>query len=63
MSRKIDLLKELHSLVKALNKNYKFPCEDKCGVEGRYGDCKTFITKFTDYFFTIIESGTTSFQN
>ena len=32
MSRKIDLLKELNSLVKALNKIYKFTSEDKCGV-------------------------------
>ena len=24
---------------------------------------KKFITKLTDYFFTIIESGTTSFEN
>ena len=62
MSRKIDLLKELHSLVKALNKNYKFSSEYKCGVEGKYGVCKNFITKLTDYFFTIIESGTTSFE-
>ena len=28
MSRKIDLLKELHSLVKALNKSYKVPREE-----------------------------------
>ena len=63
MSRKIYLLKELHSLVKALNKNFKLSSEDKCGVEGKYGVCKKFITKLTDYFFTIIESGTTSFEN
>ena len=37
MSREIDRLKDLHSLVKALNKNYKFPSKDKCGVEGKYG--------------------------
>ena len=61
MSRKIDLLKEFHSLVKALNKNYKFPSEDKHGVEGKYGVCKKIIAKLTDYFFEIIESGTTSF--
>ena len=29
MSRKIALLKELHSLVKALNKSYKVPREEK----------------------------------
>ena len=63
MSIKIDLLKELHLLVKALNKNYTFPSEDKFGVEGKYGVCKKIITKLTDYFFTIIESGTTSFEN
>ena len=57
MSRKIDLLKELHSLVKALNKSYKVTREEK------YGVCKKFITKLTDYFFTIIELGTTSFGN
>ena len=49
--------------MKALNKNYKCPSEDKCGVEGNYGVCKKLITKLTDYFFTIIESGTTSFEN
>ena len=48
MSRKIDLLKELHLLLKALNINYKFPSEDKCGVEGKYGVFKKFITKLTD---------------
>ena len=49
-------------IVKALNKNYKFPSEDKCGVEGKYGVFKKFITKWTDYSFTILESGTTSFE-
>ena len=69
ISIKVDLLKELHSLVKALNKTYKVPREDKYGVskkftrEDKYGVCKKFITKLTDYFFTIIESGTTSFEN
>ena len=42
MSRKIDLLKEFHSLVKSFKKNYKVPREDK------YGVCKKFITKLTD---------------
>ena len=32
MSRKIGLLKELHTLVKALNKNLKVPGEEKIGV-------------------------------
>ena len=57
MSRKVELLEELHSLVKALNESYKVP------REGKYGDCKKFITKLTDYFFTITELGTTSFGN
>ena len=63
MSRKIDLPKELNLLVKALNINYTFPSEDKCGVEGKYVVCKKCITWLTDYFLTIIESGTTSFEN
>ena len=54
MSRKIYPLKELNSLVKAFKKNYKFPSEDKFGVEGKYGVCKIIITKWTDYFITII---------
>ena len=41
-SRKVNLLKELHSLVKALDKNYKIPREEK------YGVCKKIITKLTD---------------
>ena len=43
--------------MKALNKTYKVPREEK------YGVCKKFITKLTDYFFTIIDLGTTSFEN
>ena len=42
MSRKVELLKELHSLVKALNKSYKVTREEK------YGVCKKFITKLTN---------------
>ena len=57
MSRKFYLLQELHSLVMALNKPNKSPREEK------YGVCKTFITKLTDYFFTMIDLGTTSFGN
>ena len=57
MSRKVDLLKELHSLVKALNKFFKEPREEK------YGVWKIFIAKLTDYFFTIIDLGSTSFGN
>ena len=48
--------------MKALNKSLKFPSEDKCGDEGKYGVCKKFITKLTDYFLTIIELGNTSFE-
>ena len=29
----------------------------------KYGVCKKFITKLTDYFFAIIDLGTTSFGN
>ena len=57
MSRKVELLKELHSLVKALNKSYKVTREEK------YGVCKTLITRLIDYFFTIIDLGTASFSN
>ena len=42
MSRKMKKLKELHALVKALNKNFKVPGKEKFGV------CKKFIIKLTD---------------
>ena len=32
MSRKIKILKELHALLKAFNKNFKVPGEEKFGV-------------------------------
>ena len=57
MSRKVYLLKELHSLVRALNKPDTRPREEI------YAFCKNFITKLTDYFFTIIYVGTASFGN
>ena len=57
MSRKMDLPKELHILVKVLKKNFKVLREKKHGV------CKKFITKLTDYFFVIIDLGTTLFGN
>ena len=57
MSRKVYLLKELHSLVMALNK------PDKISREEKYGVCKKIMTKLTDYFFTIIDLGTASFVN
>ena len=43
--------------MKALNKNFKVPGEETFGV------CIKFITKLTDYFFSIIDLGTTSFGN
>ena len=43
--------------MKALNKIFKVPGEEKFGV------CKKFITKLTDYSFEIIDLGTTSFGN
>ena len=57
MSRKFYPLKELHSLLRALNKPDTGPREEIFGV------CKTFITKLIDYFFTIIDLGTASFGN
>ena len=57
MSRKVDLLKELHLLVRALNK------PDTSPIENIFGVCKTFITKLIDYFFTIFNLGTASFWN
>ena len=55
--KKNYVLKELNSLVMALNKPDKSPREEK------YGVCKKIITKLTDYFFTIIDLGTASFGN
>ena len=43
--------------MKALIKKYIYSGGKK------YGVCKTFITKLTDYFFAIIDLGTTSFGN
>ena len=43
--------------MKALNKSYKVPKEEK------YGVFKKIITKLTYYFFTIIDLGTASFGN
>ena len=57
MWRKMKILKELHALVKALNNKFKFPGEETFGV------CKKFITKLTDYLFSTIDLGTTSFGN
>ena len=57
MSKKIELLKKLHFIVRALNKPYISHREEIFGV------CKKFITKLTDYFFKIIDLGTASFGN
>ena len=57
MSGKFYIMKELNSLVMALNKPDTSPREEI------YGFCKKFITKLTDYFFTIIDLGTASFGN
>ena len=55
MSRKMKILKELHALVKALNrkKSYWFK---------KIGFFKRFITTFTEYFFSTFGLGTTSFE-
>ena len=50
-------MKELHFIVRALNKPDTSPREKIFGV------CKKIITKLTDYFFTIIDLGTASFGN
>ena len=57
MSKQMRILKELHAILKALNKNLKVPGEETFGV------CKKFITTLTDYFFSTIDFGTTSFGN
>ena len=36
---------------------------DLSPIEEIFGVCKTFITKLTDYFFTIIDLGTSSLGN
>ena len=53
MSRKMKILKELHALVKALNR------KKITGSKG-FGVCKIFITTFTEYFFSTFCLGTTS---
>ena len=57
MFQKIDILRELNYLVRALNKTVKSPREEIFSV------CKKIIRKLTDYFFMIIDLGTTSFGN
>ena len=49
MSIKVDLLKKLHSLLKALKKTFKEPREEK------YGVWKKFITKLTDYYMSVLD--------
>ena len=36
---------------------------DTSTTEIKYGVCKKFVTKLTDYFFTMIDLGTASFGN
>ena len=57
MSTKIQLLRELHILVKALNKIDNEPGDRIFGV------CNKCIRKMTDYFFTILDEGTESLEN
>ena len=53
MSRKSEILKELHALVKALNR------KKITGLKG-FGVFKIFITTLTEYFFSTFGLGTTS---
>ena len=55
MSRNVYPLKELHLLVRALNK------PDTSPREKYTWSLQKFITKLTYYFFTIIDLGTASF--
>ena len=55
--KKVELLKKLHFIVRALNKPDISPREEIFGVS------KKLITKLTDDFFTIIDLGTASFGN
>ena len=57
MSKTIELLKEFHFLVRVLNK------PDKSRREEIFGVCKIFVRKLMDYFFILIDLGTTSFGN
>ena len=57
MSKQINILKELHLLVRALNKIDNKPRDWIFGV------CKKFIGKLTYYFFMILDVGTASFRN
>ena len=55
MPKKIELLKKFNFLVRELNET------DIITREEIFGVCKTIIAKLTDYFFKIIDLGTTSF--
>ena len=57
MSVKVEMLEELHFIVRALNKPDTSPREEIFGV------CKKIITKLTDYFFPIIDLGAAWFVN
>ena len=54
MSRKMEILKELHALVKALSRKKRITSSKAFGV------CKIFITSLTEYFFSTFGLGTTS---
>ena len=55
MSRKMEILKELHALVKALSIKKRITGSKAFGV------CKIFITSLTEYFFSTFGLGNTSF--
>ena len=55
--KKVELLKKLHFIVRALNKPDISPREEIFVV------CKKFSKELTDNFFTIIDSGTGLFVN
>ena len=52
-----DKLKEIHLLLKALNKIVKKP------IDLIFGICNKFIRKLTDYFLMVLDLGTASFGN
>ena len=57
ISGNVYLLEQLNFLTRALNKPDSSPREEI------FWFCKNFITKLTDYFFTITDLGTASFGN
>ena len=57
MSKKIKVFKELHILVRDLNKIDRKPGDYIFGI------CNKFKRRLTDYFFTILDEGTASSEN